>query len=182
MTPVTVNDDEPDPRCCGAGSATRLRPWIGWILIGAAALLMLIGLPRRVTRVVAGQADPVPRVGRHRRHLPRRPRRVLPRHAGDAQRQRSPRPARADGRRAAPGAADRVPTRRASTVRRRPHREAGAGAAAQAWSCDGGQLFHRGDCALIVGKDTTETTPAAAKRRGLKPCPACAPVPVAARN
>jgi hypothetical protein len=40
-----------------------------------------------------------------------------------------------------------------------------------------GELFHRLDCALVAGKDHDELTPAAARKRGLRPCPACTPVP-----
>ncbi|MEY2398214.1 MAG: hypothetical protein QOJ00_1388 [Actinomycetota bacterium] len=40
----------------------------------------------------------------------------------------------------------------------------------------GGQLFHRVDCAMAEGKDATELTPAAAQKRGMRPCPTCAPV------
>jgi hypothetical protein len=39
----------------------------------------------------------------------------------------------------------------------------------------GGQLFHRTDCAVAEGKTATELTPAAARKRGMRPCPTCVP-------
>ena len=36
-------DDEPDPRLLWRWVGAALRPWVGWILIGAGALLMLLG-------------------------------------------------------------------------------------------------------------------------------------------
>ena len=41
--PDTAPTTSRTPRCCGAGSATAVRPWLGWILIGVGALLMLLG-------------------------------------------------------------------------------------------------------------------------------------------
>jgi hypothetical protein len=45
---------------------------------------------------------------------------------------------------------------------------------------EGGDLFHRVTCRLVEGKDATTMTPAAAKKQGLEPCPACAPTAVRA--
>jgi hypothetical protein len=42
---------------------------------------------------------------------------------------------------------------------------------------EGGELFHRAGCALVTDKDSTEVTPTAARKKGLRPCPACAPAP-----
>jgi hypothetical protein len=40
---------------------------------------------------------------------------------------------------------------------------------------EGGDLYHRVTCRLVEGKDVTSLTPAAARRQGLEPCPACSP-------
>ena len=37
------DDDEPDPKVLWGWVATSVRPWLGWILIGIGALLMLLG-------------------------------------------------------------------------------------------------------------------------------------------
>ena len=170
------DDDEPDPKVLWGWVATSVRPWLGWILIGVGALLMLLGYLGVSREALAGQADPVPRVGRHRRHVPRRARRLLPRHPGAAQGQRPARPARADGRGAAPGAAP--PARRA-----RPHRPDAVDAtgrrrarpARKVFAVEGADLFHRSGCAMVDGKDADELTPAAARKQGLRPCPLCTP-------
>ena len=39
----SLEDDEPDPKLLRQWIGRAIRPWIGWILIGAAALLMLLG-------------------------------------------------------------------------------------------------------------------------------------------
>ena len=38
-----LTDDDPDPRLLWQWVAQAARPWLGWILIAAAALLMLLG-------------------------------------------------------------------------------------------------------------------------------------------
>jgi hypothetical protein len=43
-----------------------------------------------------------------------------------------------------------------------------------------GELFHRADCPMVTGKDGQELTLAAARKRGLRPCPACTPAPARA--
>lgn len=41
---------------------------------------------------------------------------------------------------------------------------------------ESGESYHRTGCALATGKSVTGLTPAAAERRGLRPCPVCEPV------
>jgi hypothetical protein len=45
---------------------------------------------------------------------------------------------------------------------------------------DGGEMFHRPSCAMVTGKDAEELSQAGAVKRGLRPCPACAPAPASA--
>ena len=47
---------------------------------------------------------------------------------------------------------------------------------------EGGESFHRSDCALVRDKDGEELTPATARKRGLRPCPVCEPAPAAATS
>jgi methylphosphotriester-DNA--protein-cysteine methyltransferase len=39
----------------------------------------------------------------------------------------------------------------------------------------GGEMFHRPSCDMVTGKDAKELTVPAARKRGLRPCPACEP-------
>ncbi|MEY2467788.1 MAG: hypothetical protein QOF21_486, partial [Actinomycetota bacterium] len=173
---------EPDPRVVWRWIGDALRPWVGWILIGAGALCMLMGYfgvsresipakqsPYLVSGGIGGIFLAVlgayflgtQEMRNDSGRLDRLERMVEELHGALLTRADAPRN-NGSSATAAP-APDAAPARKVLVV-------------------DGGQLFHRADCALIVGKDTSESTPAAAKRRGLKPCPACAPVPVAARN
>jgi hypothetical protein len=52
-------------------------------------------------------------------------------------------------------------------------------AARKVFAVDGADLFHRRDCSMVAGKDAAELTPTAARKRGLQPCPLCAPAPTA---
>ncbi len=159
-----------------------VRPWLGWILIAAAALLMLMGylgvsresLPaKQIPYLVSGGIGGIllavigayflgtQEMRNDSGRLDRLERMVEELHAALLTRADAPPLTNGSSPTASP--ADAAPARKVLVV-------------------EGGQLFHRADCALIVGKDTSESTPSAAKRRGLKPCPACAPVPVAARS
>jgi hypothetical protein len=70
--------------------------------------------------------------------------------------QRPDAPALSDAAEAASGNGSGVPARRVVYV-------------------DDGELFHRASCPMVTGKDGHDVTPAAARKRGLRPCPACTP-------
>jgi hypothetical protein len=57
-----------------------------------------------------------------------------------------------------------------------------SGRARRVAAVEGGDLFHRLDCQMAAGKDVEELTPAAARKRGLRPCPACEPAPAEANR
>ena len=169
--------EEPDPKILWRWVMDAARPWLGWILIAAATVLMISGylgvsresLPaKQVPYLVSGGIGGIllavlgayflatQELRNDSGRLDRLEMMVEELHSALLSRVDAP---------ATNGSAQSAtlePARRVNVVQ-------------------GGQLFHRADCALIVGKDTTETTPAGAKRRGLRACPACAPVPVTAR-
>ena len=175
----TISDvEEPDPRILWKWVADASRPWVGWILIAAAALLMIIGyfgvsresLPaKQIPYLLSGGIGGIllavlgayflatQELRNDSGRLDRLELMVEELHRALLTRSDAP-----NGNGAATSAAE-APARRVSVV-------------------EGGQLFHRGDCALIAGKESSDMTPAAAKRRGLRPCPACTPAPVAARK
>ena len=106
-------------------------------------------------------------------------RRLLPRHPGAAQGQRPARPARADGRGAAPGAA--AAARRPGPDRPARRRRNGDGSSAPARKVVA--VRRRRPLpppGLLDGRRArtpSELTPAAARKRGLRPCPLCTPAP-----
>ncbi len=53
---------------------------------------------------------------------------------------------------------------------------AAQGPARRVVAVEGAELFHRPGCSMVAGKDVAEMTPAAARKQGLRPCPACSPV------
>jgi hypothetical protein len=179
---LSRHDDEPDPRILWRWVGDALRPWIGWIFMAGAALFMLMGylgvsresLPaKQIPYLVSGGIGGIllavigayflgtQEMRNDSGRLDRLERMVDELH--QALLTRPDAPSLNGSSAVATVPADAEPARRVLVV-------------------EGGQLFHRSDCALIVGKDSTDTTPAAAKRRGLRPCPACAPVPVGSRN
>jgi hypothetical protein len=165
--------DEPDPRLLWRWVGEAIRPWIGWVLIVAGAVCMWIGydgvsrnaipakqLPYLVSGGLGGIFLAV--IGAYflgtqemrsdSGRLDRLERMVDELHAALLTRPDAPAAA------TAPVAAmAEAPARRVVIV-------------------PGGELFHRASCALTDGKDATELTPAAARKRGMRPCPACAPV------
>jgi hypothetical protein len=176
----TPHDEDPDPRILWRWVADALRPWIGWILVGAGALLMLLGyfgvsresLPgKQIPYLVSGGIGGVflavlgayflgtQEMRNDSGRLDRLEDMVEELHAALLQRPDAP---------ARNGSAD---------VSERP-----AGPARRVVVVDGGELFHRLDCAMVTGKDADAMTPAAARKRGLRPCPACTPVPAGATS
>ena len=174
------DEEEPDPRVLWRWVADSSRPWIGWILIGVGALLLLLGylgvsreaLPgKQIPYLVSGGIGGVflAVVGAYvlgmqaLRHdsgrLDRLERMVEDLHQALLRRPDAPDLTAGNGRQSAAKPAG--PARRVVVV-------------------EDGDLFHRAACAMVAGKEVQEMTPAAAKRRGLDPCPACAPVAVPA--
>jgi hypothetical protein len=169
-------DDDPDPKVLWRWVADAVRPWLGWILVGLGALVMLIGwfgvsreaLPgKQIPYLVSGGIGGIflavlgayflgtQEMRRDSGRLDRLEGMVEDLH--QALLQRPDAPTLNGASEAANGAAG--PARRVVVV-------------------DGGELFHRLDCALVAGKDADAMTPAAARKRGLRPCPACTPAPV----
>ncbi len=166
--------DDPDPRVLWRWVGDALRPWVGWILVAAGALLMLLGyfgvsreaLPgKQIPYLVSGGIGGVflavlgayflgtQALREDSGRLDRLEQMVEELH--QALLRRPDAPARvSDDATAANGA--QAPARRVVVV-------------------EGGGMFHRAACPMVTGKDTSELTPAAARKRGLAPCPACTP-------
>jgi hypothetical protein len=179
-----ADDDEPDPRLLWRWVAGAARPYVGWVLIGAAALLMLLGwfgvsreaipakqIPYLVSGGIGGvflavlgayflgtqaMRDDSGRLDRLE-HMVEDLHQVLLR--------------RPD----APPIDLTVEDAATSS-------NGGAPAPRRVVIVEGGEMFHRASCAMVAGKDSNELTPAAARKRGLRPCPACAPVPAGAAS
>jgi hypothetical protein len=180
-----TDDDEPDPSLLWRWVGGAVRPYIGWILIGLAALLMLLGwfgvsreavpgkqIPYLVSGGIGGiflavlgayflgtQAlrDDSGRLDRLE-HMVEELHGVLLR--------------RPDAPDIDLAAADKAASANGSSspsVRR-------------VLIVAGGETFHRADCALVAGKDSEQLSPAGARKRGLRPCPACAPVSASSAN
>lgn len=166
-------DDEPDPRELWRWVGAAVRPWLGWILIAAGALLMLLGyfgvsreaqpgkqIPYLVSGGVGGMFLAVlgayflgtQELRRDSGRLDRLESMVEQLHAALLRR---------------PDAPDVTASGRGSAEAEGPSRRVVA--------MEGGDLFHRVTCRIVEGKDASAMTPAAAKKQGLGPCPACAP-------
>jgi hypothetical protein len=173
-------DQDADPRELWRWVGAAVRPWLGWILIAAGALLMLLGyfgvsreaqpgkqIPYLVSGGVGGMFLAVlgayflgtQELRRDSGRLDRLEGMVADLHGALLRRPDAP-DLTANGTAAAPAEAE-GPSRRVVAM-------------------EGGDLFHRGTCRLVQGKDATTMTPAAAKKQGLEPCPACAPTAVRA--
>jgi hypothetical protein len=176
-----LGDEEPDPKVLWRWVADAARPWIGWILVGVGAVMLLVGylgvsreaLPgKQIPYLVSGGIGGVflAVIGAYvlgiqalrsdSGRLDRLERMVEELHEALLRRPDAPDLTRGNG--AGDGTRATGPARRVVAV-------------------EDGDLFHRAGCQLVAGKDTEEMTPAAARRRGLEPCPACTPAPVPAR-
>jgi hypothetical protein len=167
--------DEPDPRVLWRWVGAALRPWTGWIFIGVGALLMLAGylgvsreaLPaRQIPYLVSGGIGGIffavlgayflgtQEMRKDSGRLDRLEGMVEDLHTALLTRPDAPQVS--NGSRAASTDEAIAPERKVVVV-------------------PGGQLFHRAECALTEGKAASEVTPAAARKRGMRPCPTCAP-------
>ena len=170
------DEDAPDPRLLWRWAARATRPWAGWVFIGLGALLVLLGyigvsgeavVEKQLPFLVSGGIGGVllcivgayflgtEELRKDSGRLDRLEQMVEDLH--QALLRRPDAPTRSAPLQAAPNGAT-GPARRVAAV-------------------DDGELFHRLDCAMVTGKDADEMTPAAARKRGLRPCPACTPVP-----
>ena len=174
------SDDEADPRELWRWVGAAIRPWLGWILIAVGALLMLFGyfgvsrealpgkqIPYLVSGGVGGMFLAVlgayflgtQELRRDSGRLDRLERMVEELHGALVRRPGAPDATLANG--SANGAAEEGGSRRV-------------------FAPEGADLFHRGTCSMVAGKEATAMTPAAAKKQGLRPCPACSPAAVRA--
>jgi hypothetical protein len=173
-------DDEPDPRLLWRWVGDAVRPWLGWILIGFGALLMLLGylgvsreaLPaKQIPYLVSGGIGGIflavlgayflgtQELRSDSGRLDRLETMVQELHQALLRRPDAPDLTALSGAVSANGShPDAAPARRVVVV-------------------EGGELFHRAGCALVEGKDITDVTPTAARKKGLRPCPACGPAP-----
>jgi hypothetical protein len=177
-------DDEPDPSVLWRWVGAAVRPWTGWILIGVGALLMLLGwfgvsreaIPaKQIPYLVSGGIGGVflcvlgayflgtQELRKDSGRLDRLERMVEDLHQALLRRPDAP-DVTAQHETAEPSTnGSRTRARRVAVVA-------------------GGDLFHRLDCQMAAGKDVEELTPTAARKRGLRPCPACEPAPAEANR
>jgi hypothetical protein len=172
--------EDPDPRILWRWVGKALRPWVGWILVGAAALLLLLGylgvsresIPaKQIPYLVSGGIGGVflavigayflgtQEMRNDSGRLDRLERMVEELHLALLQRPDAP-------------SVSMVPSENGLSSN-------GSGPARRIVSVPGGELFHRLDCAMVAGKESEELTPAEARKRGLRPCPACTPATAA---
>jgi hypothetical protein len=171
------DDDEPDPRLVWQWVGRAVRPYAGWILVGCGALLMLLGylgvsresIPaKQIPYLVSGGIGGVFLA-------------VLGAYVLGTQEMRND-----------SGRLDRVEQmveelhlallRRADapditvlTAQAEPSSNGSSGAPRRVLVVNSGETFHRPTCAMVADKEAEELTPAAARKRGLQPCPACEP-------
>ncbi|HVV38165.1 MAG TPA: hypothetical protein VHC63_16275 [Acidimicrobiales bacterium] len=167
--------DDPDPRVLWGWIIKAVRPYVGWILIAIGAILMSAGylgvsreaLPaKQIPYLVSGGIGGIffavigayflgtQEMRNDSGRLDRLEHMVEELHA--ALLSRPDAPARTNGSRPAVSDEVEAPARKVVVV-------------------PGGQLFHRVDCTVAQGKKATELTPAAARKRGMRPCPTCVP-------
>lgn len=172
-------DEEPDPRLLWRWVGAAVRPYLGWVLIGLGALVLLVGwfgvsreaLPaKQIPYLVSGGIGGIflavlgayflgtQEMRNDSGRLDRLEHMVEELHHALLQRPDAPAPVPS-----ATTNGDRGPARRVVAVA-------------------DGELFHRSDCSLVEGKDGEALTPAAARKRGLRPCPVCSPAPAPVRT
>jgi hypothetical protein len=172
-------DQDADPRELWRWVGAAVRPWLGWILIAAGALLMLLGyfgvsreaqpgkqIPYLVSGGVGGMFLAVlgayflgtqelrrdsGRLDRIEKQIEELHRALLERTDAPTQELHAAESTSAAG-------------------------SNGHAADTSVVMVESGESYHRSGCALATGKSVTGLTPAAAERRGLRPCPVCEPV------
>lgn len=178
---TTPDDGEPDPRVLWGWVRAAVRPWLGWILLGVGGLLMLAGylgvsrealpakqIPYLVSGGIGGMFFAV--LGAYflgtqalrddSGRLDRLEQMVQELHQVLLRR---------------PDAPDLTVVLDAVSANGTASTNGSTGPARKVVAVEGGELFHRTGCAMVAGKDAEELTPATARKRGLRPCPACAP-------
>jgi hypothetical protein len=173
-----TDDQDADPRDLWQWVGAAVRPWLGWILVAAGALLMLIGwfgvsreaqpgkqIPYLVSGGIGGMFLAVlgayflgtQEMRRDSGRLDRLEQMVQELHLALLRR---------------PDAPDvTVPNGHAAEQ---------ATASRRVVAVEGADLYHRVTCSMVAGKDAKAMTPAAARKQGLEPCPLCSPAAVRA--
>ena len=181
-----ADDDEPDPRLVWRWVGRAVRPYIGWILIGLGALVMLIGwfgvsreaIPaKQIPYLVSGGIGGIflavlgayflgtQELRNDSGRLDRLEQMVEELHRALLRRPDAP------------------PLDLTATDIEAANGTNGASATGtlrRVLVVEGGEMFHRASCALVEGKSTEDLTPTAARKRGLRACPACSPALAAA--
>ena len=173
--PARGLEDDPDPNELWRWVGAAVRPWLGWILIGIGALAMLLGyfgvsreaqpgkqIPYLVSGGVGGMFLAVlgayflgtQELRRDSGRLDRLEAMVEELHRALLRRPDAPDVTATNG-----AGADRAP----------------AGPARRVVAVEGGDLFHRVDCAIVLGKDAVPMAPGEARKQGLEACPVCEP-------
>ena len=178
-------DEEPDPRVLWSWVGRAIRPYLGWILVAVGLLLIVIGwfgvsrealVAKQIPYLISGGIGGVfftvlgsyylgtQELRNDSGRLDRLERMVEELHLALLARPDAPRlsldGAGANGATSANG---NGPARRVIAV-------------------EGGESFHRAGCSLTQDKRGEELTPAAARKRGLRPCPVCEPAPATAAS
>jgi hypothetical protein len=175
--PADELHDDPDPRVLWGWIMKAIRPYLGWILIAVGAILMFAGymgvsreaLPaKQIPYLVSGGIGGIffavlgayflgtQEIRHDSGRLDRLEHMVEELHSALLTRPDAPQLSNGSRAAAAEESSAGAPARKVVVV-------------------PGGQLFHRADCAVAEGKTATELTPAAARKRGMRPCPTCVP-------
>jgi hypothetical protein len=173
----TDTDQDADPRDLWRWVGAAVRPWLGWILIAAGAVLMLVGyfgvsrealpgkqIPYLVSGGIGGMFLAVlgayflgtQELRRDSGRLDRLEQMVEELHLALLRRPDAPDTTAAQGRAA----------------------EEPTGGARRVVAMEGADLYHRVTCSMVAGKAAKAMTPAAARKQGLEPCPLCTPAAV----
>ena len=164
--------DEPDPKILWGWAAKAGRPWVGWAFIAFGLLVTLLGwigvsgeaiVAKQIPYVVSGGIGGVllavigayflgtEELRKDSGRLDRLEQKVDELHAALLQRADAP-------------TAEVVVSSNGSTPDK-------------VLVVSGGETFHGPGCPMAMGKDTEELPVSTATKRGLTPCPLCAPVP-----
>lgn len=172
-------DDEPDPKLVWRWVSTAVRPWLGWLLIGVGAVMLLIGwfgvsrealpakqIPYLVSGGIGGMFLAVLGAYFLGTQELRNDSGRLDRLEGMVEELHQVLLRRPD----APDVTEITTSASNGT-------NGAASRPRKVVAVDGGELFHRTSCEVVQGKEGSELTTATARKRGLRPCPACTPAP-----